>query len=342
MKTLKYILLTAIAIPTLTFGQGLNETFDDGDLTNAPTWTGETTKFEVSKGQLHLNDASATSPAYLAMPTMITLPDTAEWRVDVKFTENPSSSNFGEVFLMSDISDLNGSVNGYKVKIGGTPDDVSLIRLDGGAETIIINGTDKTVESSPDVSIKLTRIGNVFELFLDANKSGTFVSEGTANDATYNTNSFAGVKCTYSSTRNDAWYFDNFFIGTKYVAPPAPPAPEKKSGEIVVNPKIFAPSPLSENILLQEVKLGYTIDTTGLQTVVGNLFIFNSRGQMVRHLAQNLDVFDEPVADLIWDGKNDNDQPVEVGIYTIVMEYIDNKGNSDRFKAAVAVGSNLN
>ncbi len=66
---------------TLSAYAQVTDDFSDGNFTDNPTWLGETTKFEVLAGQLHLNDVAA-GEAYLSTPSEAIA--NAEWNFFVE------------------------------------------------------------------------------------------------------------------------------------------------------------------------------------------------------------------------------------------------------------------
>ena len=193
-----------------------SDDFSDGNFSTNPIWVGQTTKFEVTpQNQLRLNDATATSPAYLSTTSQAVY--NASWEFYVKLDFAPSSSNYAKVALISNNQDITAAFNGYFVKIGGetgTVDDVSLYRKDGSNDVKIIDGIDGTAATNPELKIKVTRdsIGN-WELYVDVSGTGnSYVSEGFTLDATHTQSAFFGVHCIYTSTRSDKFYFDDFIV----------------------------------------------------------------------------------------------------------------------------------
>src|SRR5690554_6232195 len=78
------------------------DSFTDGNLNIKPEWFGDTSKFEVNtSNQLQLNDATASSPAFLVTSSKII--NNAEWEFWVRMEFPPSGSNYGTVYLVSDV-----------------------------------------------------------------------------------------------------------------------------------------------------------------------------------------------------------------------------------------------
>lgn len=217
---LNRLVVFTILVASSTFGMqaqtSINEDFSDGDFINNPIWQGQETKFEVdTSGQLHLNDTSANSPAYLVTGSGVT--NSANWEFFVHLDFPPSGSNFARVYLVSDQEDLGASLNGYFVQIGGqsgTIDEVSLYRQEGNADSILIDGIDGTVAIDPSLRVKVTKdsLAN-WELFIDTSTNFTgFVSQGTTTDNKISTSTYFGVFCRYTSTRSDKFFFDDIVV----------------------------------------------------------------------------------------------------------------------------------
>ena len=207
MKKLIFIILF---IPLLVAAQ-VTDSFDDGDFSNNPSWSGDTSKFEVDALlQLHLNAPAVEDTAYLSTPSLTI--NNAVWGFYVMLDFNPSSANYAKVYLVSDQPNLRNSLNGYFVKIGNTEDEISLYKQTGYTEIEIIDGKDDRIDYSPvTVRIQVTRdsLGN-WELFSDTLGSINYYSEGTVFDNTHTLSNYLGIFCRYTSTRSDKFYFDDF------------------------------------------------------------------------------------------------------------------------------------
>lgn len=194
------------------------DSFADNDFTNNPSWQGDNSKFVIDNLQLKLQAPAEASHAFLSTPSLSI--NNAQWQFSVKLEFNPSSTNYARVYLVSDQVDLSAPLNGYFVIIGDTPDEISLYKQAGTTITKIIDGVDGTVNSSlVEVQIKVTRdnMGN-WELFIDVGNSGSFVSQGSIIDNTFDATSYFGIFCNYTATRSDKFYFDDFIVsGDPYI-----------------------------------------------------------------------------------------------------------------------------
>ncbi len=198
-----------------------SDDFSDGDFTQNPVWAGETGKFVVNpQFRLQLNAPPVTDTAVLVTQNQAVI--NATWEFYCRLDFAPSTSNFARVYLISNSPQLKGALNGYFVRIGGatgTVDDISLYRQDGLNTVKIIDGTDGTVATNPELTIKVTRSPTgLWTLEIDTGLTGTYQPQGTATDLTHTVSSHFGVFCKYTSTRSDKFFFDDFVVsGTPFV-----------------------------------------------------------------------------------------------------------------------------
>lgn len=216
-KSITLMVALLVAATQQLLGQ-LTDNFSDGDFTTNPVWQGDDSKFVIFQNQLRLQAPAVSDEAYLVSESEAFY--NASWEFFVKMEFNPSNGNYARVYLGSDQASLTGSLNGYFVMIGDTPDEVSLYKQAGNVKTKIIDGLDGRVNFSiVNVKVKVTRdaLGN-WELFSDVDATGTWALEGTVNDVTHVSSEFFGVHCIYTSTRSDKFFFDDFIVsGEAYV-----------------------------------------------------------------------------------------------------------------------------
>jgi len=247
----------------------VTDDFSDGDFATNPAWAGEATKFEVLAGQLHLNDVDA-GEAYLS--TFSQAIANAEWNFFVEISENPSSTNFTLVYLVSDQVNLADNLNGYFVKIGDTSDEVSLYRQDGSTQTEIIDGLDDRVDTKPvQIEIKVTRDTNGnWELSSRPIGDINFSIEGTAQDYTHTVSSYFGVYCKYTSTRSDAFYFDD--ISVTGISQPDTQKPKITNFSFSSSTQLNLQFSETVNTALAETTTNYTLNghTITSATSIGN------------------------------------------------------------------------
>ncbi|MEI6124512.1 MAG: lamin tail domain-containing protein [Bacteroidota bacterium] len=208
----------------------VQDDFLDGEFISNPAWYGDSLQFQISTysnsswsvaPRLQLNGTvSDTSFLYIVSP-MLSL-NNRQWDFWVHLSFNTSKSNNCRIYLVSDNSDLESSLNGYFVMLGDDNNDqldsVSLWKQTGLATQKIISGSNCFTGATSSYRIKVERdnFGNWF-LFADATGSTNYVLEGTVFDTTYTSSSFFGIYCKYTSSNKTNFYFDDFYAGPKIV-----------------------------------------------------------------------------------------------------------------------------
>lgn len=213
------MILICVLVSAQLVGQVADD-FSDGDFTANPTWSGDDTEFTIDgSNQLRLNNTlpASNNESYLSLPSESI--NNAVWEFKVGFeglsggsSGGLSSTNQMLIYLVSDISDLEGSVNGYYVNVGNTEDEISLYSTNSG--TPIIDGTDDVTQlSSGFISVRVTRdaAGN-WELLIDQTGGSSYSSEGTVFNDDFTSSSYFGIVCDYTSTRATNFFFDDFSV----------------------------------------------------------------------------------------------------------------------------------
>lgn len=204
----------------------ISDDFSDGNFSDSLSWNGETINFKVNSAhQLQLDAPTESGQSYLSTSSEII--NNATWSFFIKLNFNPSSNNYVDVYLVSDQENLKDPLNGYFVRIGNTQDEVSLYKQSGVKPKAvkIIDGSDDRVDvSSIEINIKVSKIHeNNWELFVDTDLKGNYISEGSVVDSDHFYSSYFGVYCTYTSTRSDKFFFDNFTITGEAYSDDTPP-----------------------------------------------------------------------------------------------------------------------
>jgi len=229
------------------------DNFSDGDFTSSPVWQPDNAaNWTIDNNRLRSNSSNANSIFYISTPSVKAID--AQWDFYVNLQFNTSSANYVDIFLTSDQADLTSAANnGYFVRIGGTPDEISLYKLTAGSPTLLINGTDGVTNASNNIlRIKVIRdSNNVWTLARDASGAGSnFVMEGSVTDNTHSTSAFFGIRITQST----ATFFSKHFFDDVVV------------GEIVVDtepPSIVSVTPISATQL--EVLFNENVEATSSQ-----------------------------------------------------------------------------
>ncbi|PKP46597.1 MAG: hypothetical protein CVT95_06805 [Bacteroidetes bacterium HGW-Bacteroidetes-12] len=217
MKQLFFLIFTTFIFHSV-FSQ-FTDNFSDGNISNNPTWIGDTNNYIVNASfQMQLNAPAVADVMYTSTPSSSI--NNAVWEFFVQFNFNPSSTNQAKVYLVSDQANLKNSLNGYFVKIGNTADEVSLYRQDGTTETMIIDGTNGRLNTAQvTVSIQVTRdnLGN-WQLFSDTLGGTNYFLEGSVFDNNHTASAYFGVVSIYTATRSTLFFYDNINVtGTAFI-----------------------------------------------------------------------------------------------------------------------------
>jgi hypothetical protein len=210
MRTLLICLLFLLR-PDIGTGQ-VKDDFDDEDLSLEPLWHGMVSSFISVNGELRSNHPTVNSMFYASTANNFTAD--MEWRLDCKILYNTSSVNYVDFVLLSDSMNLMQSKNAYFVRLGGSTDEVSLYKTQGGIETKIIDGADGVLNSSNNqYAIIVQRFGDSF--VLHRTKAGASpVKEGHTVDAGIKFSSYSGIRIRQStSSFFNKHFFDNLYIG---------------------------------------------------------------------------------------------------------------------------------
>ena len=200
----------------LSLGQ-VSEDFSDGNINSNPVWSGDTEKFTVTSGELNSASNIASDEFYISTPST----SVEEWEMTVDMKFSTSSANYTDVYLMSDVQDLNTPNNGYFVRIGNTDDEVSLYKISAGSATEIIDGTDdKTHNTQITFKVTVDKSDN-WSLFADYGSG--YVLEGTAKDNTHTLSSYFGIKIKQSTASfHTKHFYDDIYVGQLRVDKSAP------------------------------------------------------------------------------------------------------------------------
>lgn len=217
--TLLFLFITSFATAQVT------DNFTDGDFTAAPAWSGDGAEFIVNASQqLQLNNTIA-GASYLSTASPGSSIDNFQWNFYIKQSFAPSGSNYGRVYLVSDQTNLEGSLNGYYLQFGeaGSLDAVELFRQTGLTSTSVCRGTNGEIAAAFTLGVKVTRdaAGN-WSLYVDPTGGTAYGLEATGTDNTYITTSFFGVACVYTISSSTKFYFDDFYNGAIIVDVTAP------------------------------------------------------------------------------------------------------------------------
>ncbi|RYM35494.1 hypothetical protein ERX46_00450 [Brumimicrobium glaciale] len=213
---MKHILLVFCSFFIFTSWSQMNDSFDDGDFTNNPTWVGDVTDFKInSNNELQL-DATGTAESYLSTPHNLMQLDDREWRFKINYGFSPSINNRGDTYLTSTSADLSTNPDGILMRIGenGSADPIYLIERNGGVETTILTSTPAIVATSFDIAVKVIYNANGdWELYTDLTGGVGYQLDASANYPTTVLGQHLGVWLKYTSSNATKFQYDNFYAG---------------------------------------------------------------------------------------------------------------------------------
>ncbi|MFM9028916.1 MAG: lamin tail domain-containing protein [Bacteroidota bacterium] len=216
------------------------EDFADGNFSQQPVWSGDTSSFNVSPaGQLQLNATDA-GTAVLFTPISMTDLNGMEWRFRIRLDFSPSSTNFARVYLATDQPSING--NGYFLQFGEalSNDAVELLRQDGATVVPICRATDGTIASAFEIGIKVVRDRDaIWSLSIDPTGGTRYQLEAVGAEGRYGSSSWLGLRCTHTVSNSSRFYFDDFYVGP--IIQDTIPEPEAGLHDVVFNEVYFEP-----------------------------------------------------------------------------------------------------
>ncbi|MEO7080043.1 MAG: lamin tail domain-containing protein [Flavobacteriales bacterium] len=215
---LLHFLVAALLLTAFSHAQ-FTDDFSDGDFTTNPTWSGDDALFTVDAGQLRSNTGTLTAAATYYLSTPSTLAANAQWEFFVNLKFSPSSANYVDVYLMSDVQALSTPANGYFVRIGETAKHVVLNRMSAGTASPLVTSPDGIVNSSTNnpFRIKVTRnASNLWTLQYDDGNTGSYLTAGTATDASITSSAYFGIRIVQSTAASvvNKHFFDDFYVGS--------------------------------------------------------------------------------------------------------------------------------
>jgi hypothetical protein len=214
---IKLFISLLVLVSPLPIVAQVSDDFSDGDFTSNPTWgTDNIANWTIVNGQLRSNSAAASSAFYISTASAKAL--SAQWEFWVNLQFNTSGLNYVDVYLTADQSNLLAA-QGYYVRIGGTPDEISLFRTGSGIP--IIDGRNGSTNKSNNlIKVKVTRSATS-EWILQRDTTGlgnTYFLEGSTVDNTFTTSSYFGFKITQSTASfHNKHFIDNVVVNDLFV-----------------------------------------------------------------------------------------------------------------------------
>ncbi|MEX0661331.1 MAG: lamin tail domain-containing protein [Balneolaceae bacterium] len=214
-KCLSFCILLLFSFSTLQAQVVIvDEDFEDQDLTQNTEWTGDTGNFSFfdDNGNTLLRLTAPEAGNTQLRTSSTTAYGSWEFFIDQDFS--PSNGNRGFIFLMSDIEDLDGNVNGYAIRSGesSSDDKFRLFRFTDGSSTEILSG-DLDISGGGPYQVRVTRDTNgIWSLYEseDYNSIPIFVDD--VEDNNHTVSDFFGWQLDYTATRAENFFFDSIRI----------------------------------------------------------------------------------------------------------------------------------
>lgn len=241
----------------------ITDAFSDGDFTANPTWSGDNADYIVNPSfQLQLNGIAAdTSSLSFGSPFI----NNTEWQFWIKMTFAPSDNNNARVYLVSDVANLEGPVNGYYIRLGenGSFDSVDLWEQNGTTHTKIIDGVNGHCAATTNtLRVRVTRTAaGLWNVYSDTLGGTNFLPEGSVTNTTFTTCNYFGVFSKYTVSNITKFFYDDIYVGPIIVD--------------VTAPTLVSATPISNTQL--DVLFNESVELTSAQTLT-NFSVNNSIG----------------------------------------------------------------
>jgi len=195
----------------------INERFDGESFSDV--WQGDIDRFVLANNRLKLDAPRVAGQSYLSAPS--TAINNAEWKLSLEMNFMVSQQNYARFYLCSDNPDLNGELNGYYLRIGGSSRrEISLHRQTGSTNRSLGNSEYYRLDMNPlIIEVKVTKDdqGN-WTVWSKKPDEEDFIEEFTCQDATHERSYYAGIVCVYSVSNIANFFFNSISTsGDAYV-----------------------------------------------------------------------------------------------------------------------------
>lgn len=212
----KIIIIGFFAFQSIAVHAQLMENFADGDYTSNPIWTPDNANnWAIQSNQLRSSSTDVNGSFQISTPSIKAL--NAQWEFLISLQFNTSSANYVDVHLISESANLTSATNnGYFIRIGGTPDEISLYKNTLGVSTVLIDGVNGITNSSSNlIRIKIIRNAtNVWTLERDDTGGTNYFLEGTVSDNSFSVSNFFGIRIQQSTSGfHNKHFFDDLYVG---------------------------------------------------------------------------------------------------------------------------------
>ena len=219
---MKKLVLFIILLLSFSLKAQLTETFTDGDFIFNPAWFGDTSDFKITSSTaipvsmrpaLQLNTTIAGNSCLVTANPMNL--NNNEWDFWIKLSFNPTANNNARVYLVSDQSNLKGTLNGYYLGIGETNDRITFCIQNGLAVTTLISGTIANLnKTNNQLRIQVKRSNNgLWQIYSDTTGGTNFLLEASIIETTFTSGNYFGINCIYTVSNSTKFYIDDIYAG---------------------------------------------------------------------------------------------------------------------------------
>jgi hypothetical protein len=223
MNLLKKIALSLMILSSLNALGQLSDNFSDGDFTNNPTWTGNTTSFLVNGlGQLQLT-APGPGQSTIATSFANTALGNKEWSFFIRQSFAGSDNNQSRLYLTANGTAMSytgagtAGVEGYFLKFGegGSADAIRLFRDNGVDNPVeIAAATAGAISGSFSLRVKITRDNSgLWSILADYTGGNNLVFQTSVTDNTFITSNAFGWICNYTASNVANFFLDDVYFG---------------------------------------------------------------------------------------------------------------------------------
>ncbi|MFY8136639.1 MAG: lamin tail domain-containing protein, partial [Flavobacteriales bacterium] len=270
MKLLKKIALSLMILSSLNALGQLSDNFSDGDFTNNPSWTGNTSSFLVNGlGQLQLT-APGAGQSTIATSFANTSLGNKEWSFFIRQAFAGSDNNQSRLYLTANGTAMSytgagtAGVEGYFLKFGegGSADAIRLFRDNGIDNPVeIAAATAGAISGSFSVRVKITRDNTgLWTILADYTGGSNLAFQTSISDNTFTSSSAFGWICNYTASNVANFFLDDVYFGNIVVDTNAP--------ELV---SATAISSTSVDVLFNEPLNEAAAELTANYTIQGNV-----------------------------------------------------------------------
>lgn len=209
---MKFFCLLITSLIAINANAQVNDDFGDGDLHLNPQWQGMLDAFKDTSSFMRSNYQVPNSLFYLSTP--VVLDSTMNWIFNGKLGFNTSSLNYIDLVLISDTMDFRFINQGLLLRLGGTNDDLALIKIENGKEIKLIDGPDNIFNKS----------SNTFNVIVESAADSFLLhfSDGQANNLHNKAYYKLPDDVAYSGVRirqSTASFFNRHFFDRIYIGP---------------------------------------------------------------------------------------------------------------------------